>query len=121
MWDAGFVWIELDTRYGEDSDYYVLLRADRDRMRGVLFRVTLDPKKGDAKVADIRAWRPGRDQVAMALPLNRVSFGEGRTTYGWWVVSSFAGDVCPRTCFDRVPDGAGNAVSQDAPGYPPPA
>lgn len=120
IWDAGFVWIELDTRYNEASDYFVLLRADRNTMRGALFRAARVPGARDAKLADLDVWKRAPRDVAVRLPLRLMVFGERRTTFRWWVVTSFVGEVCRRTCFDLVPDDQMDAVSQDAPGGPPP-
>jgi hypothetical protein len=121
LWDTGFVWIDLDTRSGPEADYTILLRADRSRMRGALFRITSDPSTPDPKVADVRAWRPTLQQVAVRLPLSHLTFGEARTTFRWWVTTSFTGDACPRVCLDLAPDDPLDGPAQDAPGGPPPA
>ena len=119
IWDRGFIWIELDTRYGDAADFSVLLRADRSRMVGTLFRITPDAGSPDVRVADVTIWRRSADSVSVTLPLKALVFGEARTTFRWWVVASFVGDACPATCVDDVPDDPAFAASEDAPGGPP--
>jgi hypothetical protein len=118
VWDAGFVWIELDTRYDEGSDYYALVRADRDKLVGGLFRIARDPGVPDPRVSSVGISRSSPQDVVITIPLTKMLFGERRTTFRWWVETTFVSDRCPTTCVDTVPDRVTDAVSQDAPGGP---
>lgn len=118
IWDSGFVWVELDTRYGDAADFTVLLRADRSRMVGTLFRITSAAGSPGVRVADVRVWRRSAGGVSVTIAFRHLVFGEARTTFRWWVVSSFVGDVCPATCFDQAPDDPAFAAAEDAPGRP---
>jgi hypothetical protein len=121
IWDTGFVWLELDTRYGDASDYYVLVRASRDRMLADLFRVATRAGANDHRMMAVDVSRPSSRAVAVRVPLSQLVFGEARTTFRWWVESSFTGDTCRAVCFDLAPDDPADAPMQDAPGGPPPA
>ena len=120
IWDDGFLWIELDTRWGEGPDHYILLRSLGNRMVGALFRVALLPGVADHHVADLIVHRPDAYSLAVLAPLTALEIDPARSTFRWWVRTSFVSDRCPRTCFDLVPDDPANAPSQDAPGGPPP-
>jgi hypothetical protein len=103
LWDRGYVSIEFDTRFGAPADFYALVRSVGSRMEARLFRVR-PSKPNDLVVAKLKVRRGADDGLSVWVPLRALTFGESRTTFGWWALTMFTGDRCPATCFDRVPD-----------------
>lgn len=102
MWDRGYLLVELDTRRDERSDYVALIRSTGRALEGVLLHTRRDGRQ--VRIGDLDAWKAGPDRAGIALPLDAVRFGEGRTSFQWSASSLFTGSACPRTCIDRVPD-----------------
>ena len=102
LWDRGYVLLNLDTLGTPETDYYVLVRADRDRLRGSMWRSRVDAR--DLRLFSVAVVRRGDTGVEVSVPLRRLTVGVNRTTYRWSVTSLFTGGVCRRTCVDRAPD-----------------
>jgi hypothetical protein len=102
IWDQGYILLFLDTKYAPDPDYFVLLRADRDRLVGTLWR-DRDAARDD-KLFAVPARRVGSDGARVSVPLDRLSIGPKRTLYRWSVTTLFTGKRCRRTCIDNAPD-----------------
>jgi len=102
LWDRGWVFVQLDTMFDEDPEYYVLVRSLGGRMDAELFRI--GPSGRGSPVVGVRVWRPSQRAVSVRVPLKRLRFGPSRAYYAWRVISMFSGEVCPRTCLDRVPN-----------------
>lgn len=100
--DRGYALVFLDTRGDPGADYYALARSTGRRLIASLWRERIGG--ADVNLAPIRVVRTTRLNVILSLPLRTVSFGATRTSYRWWVVTSFTGRVCRVTCVDRVPD-----------------
>ncbi len=99
--DRGFVFVYLDTAGDERGDYFVLVRSDGRALSGSLWR---DPKHGpNVRVRSITVTRGSRSSVAVQIPVGSI-LGAFRSSYRWWVVTTFTGRVCRATCVDRVPD-----------------
>ncbi|HEX6844878.1 MAG TPA: hypothetical protein VF235_07175 [Actinomycetota bacterium] len=116
VWDRGYASVEFDTRYGEDADFYVLVRSLGNRLDATLFRVR-PHAQNDLAVAKVKVRRGSPDGLSVWVPLRKLDFGASRTTFGWWVLTTFTGDRCPASCFDRVPDDG--AVQLPVPGVSP--
>jgi hypothetical protein len=102
MWDRGFLMVLLDTKEGPDADHYLLVRSDRADLRGSLWRVrTVGP---DSLIGSVPVKRSSRRSATVQVGLFRLTFGEKRTFYRWWVQTLFTNDVCRRTCQDRAPN-----------------
>jgi hypothetical protein len=100
--DQGFVFVYLDTVGSPRPDYYALIRSTGHRISGSLWR---DATRGpDVRITGLDVRRDSDLTVAVRIPLGGLDVGTFRTTYGWSVVSTFAGRVCRATCIDRVPD-----------------
>jgi hypothetical protein len=102
IWDAGYVVVFLDTFAAEDADYYALLRSNRRRMTGTLWRIR--DNGINRQIARVRARRPNRSSVRVAIPFGRLNVGESRVSYSWSVLTIYQSGACPRNCFDFVPN-----------------
>jgi hypothetical protein len=100
LWDAGHVFVMLDTGGGSDADHYVHVRSDGRRLIGSLWRV----RSGrDARLGRVVVRRPSADAVTVRVRLSDLAFGPNRTRYFWWVYTTFVGSRCRVTCIDRAP------------------
>lgn len=115
LWDRGYLLVELDTRGDERTDYVAMIRSTGRALEGLLLR----PRRNGtlARIAALDVWKAGPDGAGIALPLDAVRFGEGRTSFRWSASSLFTGSACPRTCIDRAPDEG--LVEQELPPPPP--
>jgi hypothetical protein len=102
LWDRGYVLLYLDTLGSPDPDYYVLVRADRRSLVGVLWRIRADGH--DVNLFKVATRKRGGDGVRVSVPLRRLSIGDHRTLYRWSVLTLFTGNHCRRTCLDPAPD-----------------
>ena len=103
IWDRGYLYVLLDTAGGETAEYAAQVRSDGRRIQGVLYRLG----RGDARdvaVSSLDARKPGVASASIRIPLKRMRFGDDRTYYRWWTVSTLSGDICPSVCLDRAPD-----------------
>lgn len=116
MWDRGYVSVELDTRFDEDADFYALVRSLGNRLEATLFRIRPD-KQNDLEIATLQVAHESSRTASVWIPLRKVVFGPSRTTFDWWVITTFTSGRCPATCFDRVPDQGG--VTMPIPGVSP--
>ena len=117
LWDRGYVFVQLDTKWSEAADYFALISSDGRTLRGELFRVTRKDGKRDAAIASLTVWRKANDSISLKIPLKLMTFGPNRGDYRWWVVTSLTSDRCPGTCIDRAPDEG--TVQQWLPGMSP--
>jgi hypothetical protein len=102
LYDKGFVFVYLDTNGTDRSEYYVLIRSAGPALAGSLWR---DPQRGgDIKLLPIDVTRNSMASLTLEIPVGRLDVGQFRTFYGWYVVTTFTGQVCRATCVDRVPD-----------------
>lgn len=115
LWDRGYLLVELDTRRDEQTDYVAMIRSTGRALEGLLLRTRRDGSQ--ARIAVLDAWKAGPDGAGIALPLDAVRFGDGRTSFRWSASSLFTGSACPRTCIDRAPDEG--LVEQELPPPPP--
>ena len=99
--DRGFVFVFLDTAGAERDDYYALLRADGSRLTGALWRDSV--RGADVRIRSLGVMREDGSSLAVGVPVGPL-LGPFRTSYAWWVVTTFTGQVCRATCVDRVPD-----------------
>jgi hypothetical protein len=103
MWDRGFIEVLLDTRQSVNPEYYLLLRTDRWRLTGTLWRIhAVGP---DAFLGTVNVSRPSLRSATVQVRLGRLSFGEQRDFYRWRVHTVLTSESCPRTCHDRAPNG----------------
>jgi hypothetical protein len=115
MWDRGYVMVLLDTAKGEAAEYYLLVRSNGRAMEGSLWRVrAVGP---DSRLGTVEVRRLSRRSVSVQVGLFRLTFGEKRDFYRWWVHTTYTSDVCRRTCHDRAPNRGG--VVQWRPGRSP--
>jgi hypothetical protein len=114
-WDRAFLFVYLDTIGDQRADAYALVRSTGTELSGSLWR---DPRRGnDIKLRPLGIDRVSPRVTSLRIPLASVEIGRFRSVYRWWVVSTFSGDACRRTCIDRVPDAG--AVEQLLPGASP--
>ena len=100
--DHGFVFVYLDTKGGPGADYYATIRSIGRRLVSELFRVR---SQGFAvPVRPLEAKHPSPLRLNVGIPVGSLSIGGLRTTYRWWVATTFTGRVCRATCVDHVPD-----------------
>jgi hypothetical protein len=102
LWDRGYVLLNLDTLGTPGTDYYALVRADRDRLRGSMWRHRT--KARDVRLFNVEVHRRGANGVAVWVPLRRLNIGAHRAVYRWSVTTLFTGGTCRRTCVDLAPD-----------------
>jgi hypothetical protein len=115
MWDRGFVEVLLDTRQSQLAEYYLLVRTDRTRIEGSLWRLRrFGP---DSYLGAVGVDRLSLRSVSVQVRLRRLRFGEQRDFYRWWVHTVVTSESCPRTCHDVAPNGA--PVLQWRPGRSP--
>jgi hypothetical protein len=115
MWDRGYVEVLLDTRRGENPEYYLLVRASRSELLGTLWR--LHAFGPDTYLGTLQVTRRSRHSVSVQVGLWRLEFGDRRDFYRWQVHTIFTSDVCRRTCHDYAPNAT--AVLQWRPGRSP--
>lgn len=115
MWDRGFIEVLLDTRRDEAAEYYLLVRTNRSRLEGSLWR--LQRVGPDSYLGTLRVSRPSRRSATVEVQLWRLEFGDKRDFYRWWVHTVITSSVCPRTCHDVAPNG--DPVLQWRPGRSP--
>ena len=101
IWDRGYVLLFLDTLGSPRADYYALVRADRNRLLGSLWR---DRTDRDRRLFEVAVRKRGGDGVEVHVPLRRLSVGVHRTVYRWSVTTLFTGGSCHRPCADFAPD-----------------
>ena len=111
LWDRGYVVVRLDTQGLPTSDYYVIVRSNRDRMVGTIYRDYAHAR--DRLIGRVPVTRPDGRSVRVVIPLRFLTFGPARTSYWWSVLTLFTSGTCPQTCFDAVPDTG--AVEQPLP------
>jgi hypothetical protein len=102
LWDRGYILLNLDTLGTSETDYYVLVRADRARLRGSMWRHRAEAK--DLRLFNVKVRKRGDNGVEVWVPLRRLIFGVHRTVYRWSVTTLFTGGTCRRTCVDLAPD-----------------
>lgn len=115
MWDRGYLEVLLDTRRGEDAEYYLLVRSNRLELQGTLWR--LHPFGPDSYLGTVPVKRMSRRSASVQVGLRRLQFGERRDFYRWRVHTVFTSEVCRRTCHDYAPNGS--SVLQWRPGRSP--
>jgi hypothetical protein len=99
--ERGFVFVFLDTAGDPRDDYYVLINSNGRRLVGSLWR---DARHGaDVRMRALAVTRDSRSSVVVQVPVGAL-LGPFRTSYGWRVVTTFAGPVCRATCVDQIPD-----------------
>lgn len=116
VWDAGFFVVNVDTRGNPRMDYYLMIRSEGDRLRGLLFRDHQD--KRDRIIRRIKVWRPSKKSVRFRFPWGSVFVPETRQVIRWNVQSLWSGDACPSVCIDNVPN-AGAVVETRIKPLPP--
>lgn len=117
LWDRGYLYVLIDTLGGEPAEYAAQVRSDGRRMRGVLYRLGKGERGRDVAIAALDVGRANRSSVSVRVLLKRMRFGEKRTYYRWWVVTTLSGDRCASLCIDRAPNR--NSVRQFRPGMSP--
>lgn len=112
IWDRSFAQLYFDTFGDEASDYYILVRSDGYRMRGLLYRDRA--RKKDRLISSAKVWRPSKRSFAVRVRLRKMNFPERRLVYYWWVQTLHTGSGCKRVCFDRAPNNG--RVTEPVPG-----
>jgi len=102
IWDRGNGYVFLDTEGGEDAEYFVVVRSTGSDLQASLWRDRRDRR--DLFLRNVKVRRKSSDGVSVAVPIKTLEFGRFRTSYFWWAMTSFTGEICRRTCLDRAPD-----------------
>jgi hypothetical protein len=100
--DRGFAFVYLDTKAGPQADYYAMVRSAGRRLVAELFRVR--DQEPAVPVRPLAATHGSPLRLDVRIPVGSLSFGALRTSYRWWVATTFTGRVCRVTCVDHVPD-----------------
>lgn len=109
VWDRAYLMVMLDTRMGTPADHYLLIRSNGSALVGSLWRIrAVGP---DSYMGTAPVFRKSRRSASVQVWLSRLAFGESRRFYRWWVQTIFTGDVCPRTCQDRAPNGSATVLN----------
>jgi hypothetical protein len=115
IWDRGYILVLLDTQAGPSAEYYLLVRSTGSSLVGSLWRArNFGP---DTHLGSVPVKRPSSRSASVQVGLFRLTFGEKRSFYRWWIETLFTGNTCRRTCRDRAPDHDG--VRQWRPGMSP--
>jgi hypothetical protein len=115
IWDRGYIMVLLDTRSGERAEYYLLIRSNGSSLKGSLWSArAFGP---DSHLGGVPVRKVSRRSASVQVRLGRLTFGEKRLFYRWWVHTVFTSDRCRRTCHDRAPNSG--AVLQWRPGMSP--
>jgi hypothetical protein len=103
IFDRGYFLVYLDTFGNERFDYYILIRAERKRLKGSLWR---DLRvKSDKFVSRTKVRKPRRRTVRTGLPFNEMKTRARRWSYRWLVRTLYTGPgACRNVCIDRVPN-----------------
>jgi hypothetical protein len=102
IWDRGYFFVYLDTRWGERAEHYVLIRSTGSGVQALLFRE--HPGGNDTLMRSLRVWRWNQRRVAFKLKLTGLAWGPSRTFYRWSVITTFTSEICPNVCLDAAPD-----------------
>jgi hypothetical protein len=100
--DRDSLLVFLDTLPVPGFDYYVLLRSNGHRIRGVLLRAS--ERKRDRRLARVRSWRSDRRSVSFRLPRRKLQLMGPPRLYAWYAETLVTSRRCKRVCFDRAPD-----------------
>jgi hypothetical protein len=102
IWDRGFLFVYIDTMFGEPTEYYVLIRSTGRDLQALLFR---DRASGnDRLIRSLSVWRWNKRRVAFKLPQGAMNWGPSRTFYRWSVITTMTSKVCPSVCLDAAPN-----------------
>ena len=115
IWDRGYIMVMLDTAAGAGAEHYLLVRSRGPSLAGSLWRARRFG--ADSYLGSLRVKRLSRLSATVEVGLYRLSFGEKRSFYRWWVQTLYTSNACPRTCQDRAPNG--QPVRQWRPGMSP--
>jgi hypothetical protein len=102
IWDRGYIMVMLDTAAGAGAEHYLLVRSTGPSLAGSLWRARRSG--ADSYLGSLRVKRLSRLSATVEVGLYRLSFGEKRSFYRWWVETLFTSDACRRTCRDRAPN-----------------
>jgi hypothetical protein len=109
MWDRGYLVVLLDTRMGLPADHYLLVGSSGSALQGTLWRIrTVGP---DSYAGTVPVNRRSSRSVTVRVAQSRLSFGDGRRFYHWWVETIVTNDSCPRTCQDNAPNGGATVLN----------
>jgi len=115
IWDRGYILVMLDTEAGTPAEHYLLVRSTGASLVGSLWRArNVGP---DTFLGSVPVKRLSPRSASAQVGLFRLTFGEKRTFYRWWIETLFTSDTCRRTCHDRAPDKGG--IVQWRPGMSP--
>jgi hypothetical protein len=102
IWDRGYFFVYLDTRWGEAAEHYVLIRSTGSGAQALLFRDR--PGGNDPLIRSLRVWRWNQRRVAFKLKLVGLAWGSTRTFYRWSVITTLTSEICPNVCLDAAPN-----------------
>jgi hypothetical protein len=102
IWDRGYLMVLLDTEGPADAEYYLLVRSARTELLGSLWRIR--NVGSDFFLGSVPVQRYSRISATVRVGLGRLTFGNSRLFYRWWVQTLFTGELCRQTCHDRAPN-----------------
>ncbi len=115
IWDRGYLLVQLDTKGDELIDHVLVLGSNGREIVTTLMRVRRSGQQ--VEVGSIGGGKDGPRAAFVSVAIHKLAIGADRTSFSWSVLTSFTGTVCPRTCFDLVPDLG--MVEQPLPGVTP--
>lgn len=102
IWDRGYFFVYLDTKWGEPAEHYVLIRSTGSGVQALLFR---DHAGGnDPLMRSLPVWRWNQRRVAFRLKLTGLAWGPTRSFYRWSVITTLTSEICPNVCLDAAPN-----------------
>ena len=104
LWDRGYLYVLVDTFGAETADYAAQVRSDGRKLFGILYKLGKGGNDRDIAVDSLRVRKRGGAAVSISIPLKRMRFGDNRTFYRWWTVTTLSGETCPSVCIDRAPN-----------------
>ena len=112
IFDRGYLFVYFDTYGKKRFDYYVLLRPERTKIVGALFK---DRRvENDKKLASTKVRKSGKRAIVTTVPFRYMRHPDTAIRYRWHARTIYTGRKCHRVCIDRAP----NARSIEEPYVP---
>ena len=102
IFDKGYLLVYFDVRQDPRFDYYLLLRARFDEIKGNLWRDYREAN--DVIVGQSRVRKTNNRTVTATVPFKRMLIPKSRLEYRWQARTLSSGPKCRRVCIDKAPD-----------------
>ena len=105
IFDKGYLLVYFDVRQDERYDYYLLLRSERDRIKGNLWRDYREAN--DQIVGQSRVRMTNNRTISATVKFTRMLIPESRLDYRWEARTLVSGPSCRQVCIDKAPNKGG--------------